>query len=116
MINKGIALNQEKVQDYLGLVHDRDVIAFYGDPAWSATVDESHVQSPYTVEWTGQRQFTITANRDTKERCAVWFPSTSIGHTGAKGCDAKDAVYTNDFILFPTMDMKKGEKKVVNIR
>ena len=116
IINKGIALNQEKVQDYLGLVHDRDVIAFYGDPAWSATVDESHVQSPYTIEWTGQRQFTITANRDTKDRCAVWFPNNSIGHTGAKGCDAKDAVYTNDFILFPTMDMKKGEKKVVNIR
>ena len=116
LLTNRIAINEEKLKDYLGLIHDRDVIAFYGDPAWSATVDESHVQSPYTVKWTGKRQVTITANRDSKQRCAVWFPDNSIGHEGATGCDDKTAVFTNDFILFPTMDMKKGETKVVNIR
>jgi len=104
----------EQLQDAVGLVHDRDTVAFYGDPAWSATLDDSHAQAPYRVEWHNSGSFTITANRNHKGRCAIWFPTAETGKQ-ASGCDAKDAVYTNDFILFPHLEMKKGESRTVTL-
>ena len=32
-----------KVQDVAGLLHDRDVLAFYGDPAWSAKMENGQL-------------------------------------------------------------------------
>ena len=57
----------------------------------------------------------ITANYDTKERCAVWFPSAETGKD-ATGCNVPGAVFTNDFILFPTLELKKGESLSVEIQ
>lgn len=109
-----ILVEENAVRDVLGLVHDRDVVAFYGDPAWRAAVDESNVKAPYTLHWESPKRFTITANRDTKERCAVWFPTAETGR-GATGCSATGAVFTNDFILFPTLELKQGESLSVDI-
>lgn len=109
-----IRITPQNAQSILGLVHDRDVVAFYGDPAWRAQLDESHAQAPYTITWQGDKCFTITANYDTKDRCAIWFPTAATGRN-ATGCDAPGAVFTNDFILFPDMDMKKGENITVSI-
>lgn len=108
-----VALND--AEDAIGLVHDRDVVAFYGDPAWSASLDCSHTPCPYTVNWQGDKQFTITANQNTKGRFAVWFPTAATG-AGASGCDAPGAVFTNDFILFPHLEMKEGETLTVTIQ
>ncbi len=110
-----LRLPQDKGQEALGLIHDRDVVAFYGDPAWSATIDSSHCQRPFRIEWTGDKSFTITANSDRKGRVAVWFPKAATGKD-ATGCDAKGAIFTNDFILFPELNMQKGETLEVNIR
>lgn len=104
----------EQLQNAVGLVHDRDTVAFYGDPAWVATLDNSHASSPFRVEWLRPNSFTITANRDHKGRCGIWFPSAETGKH-ATGCDAKDAIFTNDFILFPQLDMKKGESRTITI-
>ncbi len=104
----------EHLQDAVGLVHDRDTVAFYGDPAWSATLDDSHAQSPYRVEWHNAGSFTITANRNHKGRCAIWFPTAETGKQ-TSGCDDKEAIYTNDFILFPHLEMKKGESRTVTL-
>ncbi len=50
-------------QDIAGLLHDRDVLAFYGDPAWSARMEKgelawsqslTEVDGVYTFEVTGQ--------------------------------------------------------------
>jgi zinc protease len=95
-------------------VHDRDVVAFYGDPAWRAQLDESHSQAPYTITWENAKRFTITANYDTKERCAVWFPTAETGN-GATGCSDPGAIFTNDFILFPELELKKGESLTVEV-
>ena len=114
-MRQNIEPSQENVKDMLGLVHDRDVVAFFGDPAWRAQLDETHGQAPYTITWTSEKSFTITANYDTKDRCAVWFPTEATG-SNATGCDAPGAIFTNDFILFPSMNMKKGETLNVNIQ
>ena len=109
-----IRLNNQTAQDTMGLVHDRDVVAFYGDPAWRAQLDESHAQAPYRITWENAKRFTITANYDTKERCAVWFPTAETGRN-ATGCTAPEAVFTNDFILFPKLELKQGESLTVEV-
>ncbi len=114
-MRQNIQPTENNIKDMLGLVHDRDVVAFFGDPTWRAQLDETHGQAPYTITWTGEKSFTITANYDTKDRCAVWFPTEATG-SNATGCDAPGAIFTDDFILFPSMNMKKGESLNVNIR
>ncbi len=109
-----IRIHPSKAKDAMGLVHDRDVVAFYGDPAWRASIDCSHSPRPLHLEWHGDKSFTLTANGDHKGRAAVWFPNAATGQ-GAKGCDAPGAVFTNDFILFPNLSLKKGETLTVTI-
>lgn len=111
----GVQVTQENVKDAVGLVHDRDVLAFYGDPAYRAELDNSHARAPFRIEWQGARRFTLTANADVQgERCAVLFPA-SLPREAARGCDAPDAVFTNDFILFPALNLRKGESRSVTI-
>jgi zinc protease len=120
IIKARIQVNPKDTQDTFGLVHDRDVVAFYGDPAWRAQLDESHAQAPYTITWENARRFTITANYDTKDRCAVWFP-TSETSKDATSCNIvcenaqPGVVFTNDFILFPELELKKGESLSVEV-
>ena len=110
-----IEVPEDSVKDMLGLVHDRDVLAFFGDPAWRAELDTTHAQSPYSITWKSPEQFTITANYDTRDRCAVWFPTAETGRN-ATGCTAPGAIFTNDFILFPTLELKKGESLTVEVK
>ena len=115
IINSGVNLSQNNAKDAVGLVHDRDVVAFYGDPAWSATVDTSLSPRPLATNWVNEKTVTISANRDYKGRLGIWFPTPATGK-GATGCDAPDAVFTNDFILLPEVEMKKGETRTINIK
>lgn len=109
---QGITVKEEKVQDYLGLVHDRDALAFYGDPQWRACLDDEHGNTPgFSVTWQSDTEFTITADHDAKGRCGIWFPK----RLNAKSCTAPNAVLTNDFILFPELDMKQGETMKVKV-
>lgn len=108
-----VAIPREKVQDAMGLVHDRDVFAFYGDPAFRAAVDSAHATAPYSVTWDREaRTCTLTANADTKERAAVWFPAW-LERDSVQPAEREGAVITNDFVLFPALDMKKGESRTV---
>ncbi len=115
LMRSGVQLTQQNAKDAMGLVHDRDVVAFYGDPAWSATVDTSRNSRPLATSWQNEKTVTVTANRDYKGRLGIWFPTPATGK-GATGCDAADAVFTNDFILFPELEMKKGETRTITIK
>lgn len=117
MLNEFIAakipLKQEQVKDSFGLVHDRDVVAFYGDPAWSATPDEEHSASPLSVSWNGTDSFTITANRDRDGQCAIWFPHNVKRVTG---CDDPTAICADNFILWQKLTLAAGETKTVTLK
>lgn len=115
VVRSGAALNQKNIQDAIGYVHDRDVVAFYGDPAWSASLDCSKAPCPVCIEWQNPKSFTITANMDHKGRLGVWFPTAATGK-GATECNVEGAVLTNDFILIPEIELKKGESKTVIIK
>lgn len=54
------ALGKKPTNDQLGFWHDRDVLAYYGDPRWDTRLQEV----------TGENDFTVTTRRDGK-RCIV---------------------------------------------
>lgn len=110
--HSGAVLRPDNARQAVGLVHDRDTVAFYGDPAWSATVDSTQASAPYSITWNDENNLTITANSDTKERCAIWFPNADIAKS-CKECNVEGAVLTDDFVLIPQLDMKKGEQRRV---
>ena len=114
LINAGITITREQQKDAVGLVHDRDTLAFFGDPAWAAVIDSSHEHAPLAIDWQGDSQCTITARVDYSGRAAIWFPHGGIGRA-AGGCDAADAIFTNDFILIPQLNLKAGEVKTIRL-
>ncbi len=111
----GATITPQNAKDAVGLVHDRDTVAFYGDPAWSASVDSSHAPAPYSVKWDSPTACTITANQDAKGRCAIWFPNADVAR-GCTTCNIPHAVLTDDFLLIPELELKKGEQKVVTFK
>ena len=115
VFRSGAALTQKNAKDALGLVHDRDVVAFYGDPAWSASLDCSKSPCPVSIKWESPKRFTVTANMDHKGRLGVWFPTAATGKD-AKECSVEGAILTDDFVLIPHFEMKKGETMEVIIK
>ena len=113
--NAQLTLRRDQHKDALGLVHDRDTLAFFGDPAWVATVDSAHEHAPLSIQWQSDKHCTLTANMDYSGRAAIWFPHAAIGHSST-GCDLPGAVFTNDFILIPELKLKKGEKKEIHLK
>lgn len=113
-------------KDQLGLIHDRDTVAFYGDPAWVARLDETRTPSPWHIVWNdptdAAKGFTIIAKKDTKARLGVWFPNritaqkatVSIGESTTP----VDQIgrLSNDFLLLRELELKKGEKAVVEMK
>lgn len=113
-------------KDQIGLIHDRDTVAFYGDPAWIARLDESHAKSPWHIAWNdpadAAKGFTVTANKDAKGRLGVWFPNrisaktATVTANGASTPVDKAGLLTNDFLLLRELELKKGEKAVVEMK
>lgn len=113
-------------KDQIGLVHDRDCVAFYGDPAWVARLDESHSKSPWHITWNNpadaSKGFTITANQDAKSRVGIWFPNRIKATTALASKDGvsmpmdKAALLTNDFLLIRELQLKKGETISIELK
>lgn len=109
-----IPLKQETLKDSLGLIHDRDVVAFYGDPAWRAVVNEENTKPSFKVTWNNSSSFTISSEKGGKGRIGVLIPD-SVDRDAVTGCDADDAIFTNDFILFKEVELAPGASRVVNL-
>jgi zinc protease len=104
-----------KTQDVRGLIHDRDVVAFYGDPGWdSRMADKPKYYDQSLEEKDGIWTFTITprkgalsfdpVNRNGAQRgyrpIFAWLP-TRIGPAQVvEGVDLHPVI-TDDFILIP---------------
>lgn len=114
LLSAGVNLKSREARDAVGLVHDRDTLAFYGDPGWAALVDHSHAHAPLRISWQDNTTCTLTANTDYTGRAAIWFPRAEIGRS-ATGCDVKGALFTNDFILIPSITLKAGESRVIHL-
>ena len=103
-------------ENLLGLTWDHDVVAFYGDPAWTAKV----------ADHAGDFDQTLTHGKD------GWMLSVEALHDGAVKAfaflpgkidpanyqvqgDAKNTLLTSTYMLADFGPMKSGEKKLVTI-
>ena len=103
------------LRDSIGLIHDRDVVAFYGDPTWKAVVNESNTKPAFRITWNGNESFTVSSEKGGKARIGILFPA-SVSSDKVKGCDAEDAVFTNDYILFNELELAPGASRTVNLK
>jgi zinc protease len=104
-------------KDLKGLLYDRDIVAFYGDPAWDARMPRS--DPAWTEHFTtadGKVTFTLTATRDGKwpgRPVCAWLPQRLPGAKVIAGQQHKPLV-TDNFLLLPlTGDFKKAEQITV---
>ncbi len=104
---------EEINMDAVGVVHDRDVVAFYGDPMWVAQLDAEHAPTGLDMDdYQGGNEITLSASADFNGRFAYWFPKRRAFTT----CNVEGAVVTNDFILLPTLKLKKGEELIIKLK
>lgn len=103
------------MKDCFGLIHDRDVLAFYGDPTWHAVVNESNTKPAFRISWNGKDSFTISSEKGGKGRVGVLFPEC-VSADKVISCDAADAVFTNDFILFESLELAAGDSRTVTLQ
>jgi len=108
--------DQGQQKDLLGLTWDHDVVAFYGDPAWSAKVaahpgnfdQQLHAQnSGETLE--------VQANANGDVKAFAFLPARIHAADFKTTGDAKDVLLTDSYILADFGKMKAGEKKTVTI-
>lgn len=103
-----------KLKDCFGLIHDRDVVAFYGDPTWRAVVNESNSKPDFNITWNGNTSFTISSEKGGKARIGILFPESVLSDK-VSSCDAPDAIFTNDYILFEELVLAPGASRTVNL-
>jgi zinc protease len=91
-------------RDELGLLWDRDTVAFYGDPAWQARPAERKLAWDQTLAVEGNRcTFTLTANEGgtwPDKPLVALLPRRVTNARVVKGEDLKPVV-TENFILVP---------------
>lgn len=111
-------LTKELQKDALGLTHDRDVVAFYGDPAWhagfakpahpkylleftrsSASETVLTVKNPGQAEWKGN-VFTLLPVRMNAPKCTE---------------DSAKVTVADDFALLHDLVLKPGETQSIKI-
>ena len=106
-------------KDLLGLIHDRDVLAFWGDPLWEARFDPTLKPHPVKSSWQTSADsltLTLTASADFKGAYPLWLPKRikSASLTIPDGVKL-DALATDDFILIRKLTLKQGETIILGI-
>lgn len=119
-----IMAKQEKPsRELLGRLHDRDTVAFYGDPLYRARFNP---EAPSTQPWNcttsrnaETRTFTVKTTRGNsyKGDFCLWFPERISAEpalcasiTGGNGeTEIKPDILTENFVIFRGMELNAGE-------
>lgn len=100
-------------KDAIGLVHDRDVLAFYGDPKWVAKFDAGKTTQPYTSAWTKLAdggwavKLTGLAEPEWKGNFEALLP-TPVENPAVVSSTEAEVIVGNHFILANDLTLKKG--------
>lgn len=113
-------------KDLLGLLYDRDVVAFYGNPKKTVTLDQTAPsKSPWNCTYLpganntpSEESIEITAAIDKKGPFSFWFPKRMDQNTpplyletdGKNIPVSEIGLETNDFVLIRELELKKGQK------
>jgi len=108
-----LKIEQKDQKDLLGLIHDRDVVAFWGDPLWDARFDPKALPHPVTSSWKkkeGVLTLNLKANADFEGAYPLWLPARIKNPKLVIPEKAKvDALAADDFLLIRKLTIKKGE-------
>jgi zinc protease len=108
--------DQKKQEELLGLVWDHDVVAFYGDPAWSAKVAAHPCEFDQHLEKTAAGMvFEVHAKSAGAVKAFAFLPRRIHAADFKTTGDAKDVLLTDSYILADFGKLKAGEKKTVVI-
>jgi zinc protease len=111
--NEGVKIEK----DLLGLVHDRDVLALWGDPAWDARFDANRKPHALECAWSADgRELTIRAREDFEGTIARLLPRRFETAPAAETPDGWQGVVADDFLLFPKVSLKQGETRTIRLK
>ena len=101
-----------ELKDNLGLLYDRDVLAFYGDPAWEARMAPRELPFTQTLsEKNGKYMFRIVASADCEPECppAMLLPHRLENVEVLKGQELSPLIADNFIMLMKSGKFKAGE-------
>lgn len=102
----------DTVKDNVGLLWDRDTVAFYGDPAWEARLLPRELPWEQELrEKDGVYTFEVKARKDARCRRPplLLFPHRLLNVEVIEGSDLKPVI-ADDFILLPSPAKLEGGK------
>ena len=106
-------------KDVIGLIHDRDVLAFWGDPLFDARFDPQRLPHPLQAAWQkagAGLKLTLTASADFEGCFPLWLPSRVNSPCLKVPQGAKiDALAAADFLLIRKVTLKQGEHLELSI-
>lgn len=116
---RALAMRHKLNRDSLGLLWDRDVVAFYGDPAWQAhmAVADPAWKHEIVAGPEGEVTLTVTGLTDgaawPKHGILAFSPVRLSDIRVTRGADLKPLVTDNFVLVRPAGKTKKGEMIVV---
>lgn len=119
LAQKGVHISRELI----GRLHDRDTVAFYGDPLFRTRFNP---EAPSTQPWDcrtrrngNARLFTVKTTRGNayKGDFCLWFPERifadekfSAQRIGEKETAVAPDILTENFVIFRNLELGEGEK------
>lgn len=99
-------------KDLLGYLYDRDVVAFYGDPAWQARLDPSKAASPVKWHWSGKpgrRVLEIECVKDFKKDELPIFLPERMKQSKVTADGGLKPFLNDEFLLISQPDLQAGK-------
>ncbi len=89
-------------KDFIGLLHDRDVVVLWGDPKWDVTFRPEKGRG-FSTKWSkdqnGIQSLTIESPTDCEVELATFFPER-VNAPSLVGPSTDDVVLDDDFVIF----------------
>ncbi len=98
--------------ELLGCLYDRDVVAFYGDPAWEARLDPARAESPVRWHWSGgptERVLELTCLTDFKKDELIIRPPERMKHPRVTASAGLDVQANGKFVWINHPDLTAGK-------
>lgn len=117
-----LAKQVEPTRELMGRIHDRDTVAFYGDPLYRTRFNPD---APSTQPWnctvsrdSGTQNFTVktTGGNAHKGDFCLWFPERVLAEKtaasivgGNEKTEVEPDILTENFVIFRGLELKEGE-------
>jgi hypothetical protein len=102
--------DKKKAEDLLGLTWDHDVVAFYGDPAWSAKIADHPCDFDQQIKQDGNTcNLVVHATHGGSVKAFAFLPTRIKCAEYQSSGDAKDALLTDGYILADFGQLKDGQ-------